>query len=91
MTIKADIRIATGKQYEFSSYFLEGSFAEIREQEQEIRAAYEPNNGLPQKEWKETVDACLKSELKLTPESWERMSKYQQDFLQEIKRSRNRK
>lgn len=91
MTIKADIRVATGKQYEYTSYFLEGTVESIREQEQEIRATYEHGEGLPNGQWNAIVDACLKSELKLSPESWERMSKNQQWFLQEIKKSRNRK
>lgn len=91
MILKADIRIATGKQYEFSSYFCEGTLEEIRQQEQEIRTSYnEPAEALPMKEWNLIVDAVLANTLKLSTDTWERMSQYQQSFLQEIKRSRNR-
>lgn len=53
--------------------------------------AFKSGDGLSNGEWNQVVDLCLKSELKLSPDVWERMSTNQQWFLQEIKKSRNRK
>lgn len=64
---------------------------EIREVYDGIKAAFNSGEGLPNGEWNRIVDSCLNKTLKLTPTEWETMSPQQQFFLNEIKKSRNRK
>ena len=84
--MKATIRIPT-EQYAFVE--IEDEFEtreDVRTAYDEINAEYKGGDGLPMKEWNAALDQYLS---KGTGESdtYMRMSKYQQNIIQEIKRA----
>lgn len=79
------------EQYGFVAATLDTEdVSEIRTAYEQIRSAFKTGEGIAQKEWNAVVDQALAGTLKLAPDLWEQMSQYQQSFLHEIKKSKNR-
>lgn len=87
--MKSEIRIAAGRQYEYTSHFLEGSFEENLEEERKIRRAYEEKDGLSEKDFNSFIDKQIQRE-NLEIEVWEQMNEYQKGVVGIIKRSLKR-
>jgi len=79
------------EQYGFVSGVLDTEdVSEVRTAYERIKRSFTDQPELLAKEWNLIVDAVLNNTLILSAESWEQMSEFQKEFLQTIKRSRNR-
>jgi len=92
--MKHTFHIETG-QYEFLEQEFEGTTEEACAAYQSLveayRASQRPPEGLPEKEWREFVDALLTGKLNGDPGILENLSIAQKWFVQEARKSINRR
>jgi hypothetical protein len=84
-TFKAKLRIPC-EMYAFVEVECEGGPQEIADNYREFTRLMRPNEGLPPKEWNKALDTYLETN-KMDGEAYEKMSQFQKDVIQEIKRS----
>lgn len=90
MNIKADVRVSTGKQFEYTSFFLEGTVEEIMKEEVSIRNAYDSGGGLPDDAMTDFVYKMVNKQ-QLDIEIWESMRQPQKVFINQLKKALARK
>lgn len=86
--MKATLRLPL-EQYAFVEIQEEGTPEEIRDAYESLKIAFSSGSGLETKEWNTTLDRYL-AEAKMDEEMYAKMSKTQQNIVQEIKRAMKR-
>lgn len=90
--MKAQVRIAAGRQYEYTEYEIEGTLEEVRALESRIRKSYEENTGLDVKEFNKILDEYLSTGKVVNGgDVWELFNDSQRLVVNEIKKSINRR
>lgn len=80
------IRIPT-EQYAFVEVDVEiNSLSEIKEKYDEVKSLFELKTGLPDQEWRESLDGYL-LDCSMTSEVYYKMSDIQQKVIQELKKA----
>lgn len=88
--MKFDLRIPTSEPYAYIECHFEGTEQEAYEKYSELIGICRGGVGLPEKEWRQALDAYL-SGSGCTPEVFYKMNLAQQVMIQELKKSMTRR
>ena len=87
----AEIRIPTN-EYGYVHVHFTGTFEDIHEANRQLHALFDGGEGIPEDTFRDVVDKlCAGEPVAGGIELWQRMSQYQKDVAQEIKRSGKRR
>lgn len=85
---KSTLRIPTSEPYAYIEVVIDDTPENIKEVYDYFTNLVKVNEGLPNKEWLKVVEHYLETtELSGGAETWAKLSKYQQDWVQETKRA----
>lgn len=86
----AEIRIPT-TQYGFVSVHFNGDFEQIKDAHDELHRIFSSGPGIPEADFRDVVSCLVAGEPVLGGiELWEKMSQYQKDVCNEVKRAHKR-